>query len=107
MLMVNHVVLKALGYLAKVVDLKNEYTIFPQQVLNTSRDAANVRDVRVDIIGYNQIRWAVTSANVAGDLFGKEVVDKRDSRVVDAIHDVGRRVDADKRAYVLVGKRSQ
>lgn len=107
MLVINHVVLHAMDYLADIVNLENKHAIVVENIANGSGSALYVWNVRVNVVSDDHVGLTMSCDDFFSDYFIEEVINDGDPRVIDRLYDVGGRINTDHCPYLLVRKRSQ
>ena len=105
MLVIDHVVLQAAQHASQVVHLEHEHAVVGKELGHSPRDVIDLRDVSVDVVRHHEVGRTVLAADSRRQLAAEEIVDDGDPRVGDGLHDVARRVHADRLAHALVGER--
>src|SRR5437899_10074426 len=103
-LMVNHVVLQSIDYLAKIMYFKNKYSIVIENILYRTRNALYVRDVGVNVVRNNHVGPAVVCDDFFTDVLVEKLVDNNYPRIVNHPYDIGSRINANHRPNLFIGK---
>src|SRR5882672_5465275 len=106
-LMVNHVVLQSVDYLAKVMYFKNKHAIILENLPYRARNALYVRDMGINIVCNNHVGLAVISDDFLSNVLVEEIVNDDYPGIIDHFYNIGCRINANHSPNPLVGKRPQ
>src|SRR5881396_3549086 len=93
-LMINHVVLQSVDYLAKIMYLKNKYALIIENILYRTRNALYVRDVGINIVRNNHVGVAVIGDDFLSNVLVEEIVDDDYPGIIDHFYNIGCRINA-------------
>src|SRR3989344_3665554 len=94
MLMVHHVVLHILNNLSEIVNFKHKHSVVLHDGRNRFGHAVDVGDMRVHIVGTDEVGFAVLFNYLLRHWNVEKMVDQNQTVVVDRLYDIRRGIDA-------------